>query len=265
VNRWIAKINDALKAVLITVVQSVFAFLGRNAAYLFAKGPILVIAPHPDDETLGCGAAIARARAASEKVHIVVITDGGASITLHPLSREELVALRQQEMIAACKVLGVAADDITFLGIPDTKAREQIPAIEKALADQIERLKPQLILSPYGVDHHEDHKATARAVDKLYKNKTITCPVLEYPIWFWWRAGMDHLFNFERLHQLRCLKMGSYRETKRLAIRAHRSQCPHLFGESFPASFFQPLSFEVQYFKSYEIFFEKSDKSRLSS
>src|SRR4051812_6496913 len=83
-------------------------------------GPTLVVAPHPDDEALGCGGVIALLRQAGISVHVIVASDGAAS---HPGSKTHpppvLGELRRAEAEAGCRLLGVPTDDVTFLGFPD--------------------------------------------------------------------------------------------------------------------------------------------------
>lgn len=90
---------------------------------------VLVIAPHPDDETLGAGGAIQIARAADADVRVVVVTNGDGQ-ALAPLALEgRLVARapdfiangqrRQAETLEAARALGLSGDDVVFLGYPD--------------------------------------------------------------------------------------------------------------------------------------------------
>lgn len=80
-----------------------------------ATSPILVVAPHPDDECLGCGGAIALLQSIGCHVHILVISDGTMS---HPHSRQypaaALRSLREQETRSAMAILGVDIHRITF-------------------------------------------------------------------------------------------------------------------------------------------------------
>jgi LmbE family N-acetylglucosaminyl deacetylase len=94
-------------------------------------GPILIFAPHPDDETLGCAGVIMKARRAGRSVRVVVCTNGdGFAKAAAVLSGKEMAALgpedflavarvRQQGAIDATKVLGLASEDLVFLGYPD--------------------------------------------------------------------------------------------------------------------------------------------------
>ena len=87
---------------------------------LLGEGGAVIVAPHPDDESLGCGALILKVVAAGRPVRIVFVSDGARS---HPNSRsypaERLRTLREKEALAAAAALGVAASQIEFLRLPD--------------------------------------------------------------------------------------------------------------------------------------------------
>ena len=91
-----------------------------DLAKLLGRGGAVVVAPHPDDESLGCGALISEAAAAGRSVRIIVLSDGTRS---HPNSkafpREKLRALREEEARRAASALGVGVSQITFVGLPD--------------------------------------------------------------------------------------------------------------------------------------------------
>jgi LmbE family N-acetylglucosaminyl deacetylase len=96
-----------------------------------AQAPIVVFAPHPDDETLGCAGVIMKARRAGRRVRVVVCTNGDGFVqAAAKLSGKEAAALgpedflavarvRQQGAIDATRVLGLAPEDLVFLGYPD--------------------------------------------------------------------------------------------------------------------------------------------------
>ncbi|HEU0117201.1 MAG TPA: PIG-L deacetylase family protein, partial [Alphaproteobacteria bacterium] len=252
-------IKDAVRAALILAFQSIMSVCARDAVGFAAAGPILVIAPHPDDETLGCGAFIARARAQRQHVRIVVVTDGRMAPVPMGETGDRLASLRREELYRATAILGVPKEDVVLLNVHDGEAGANQAAIESALRMQIETLQPHVVVSPYGIDGHEDHRAIADVIDHLVRTNVIKCPVLEYPIWYWLRDGITDIFGGSGLRRLRRIPLYGYTGAKMLAIRAHRSQCPHLFGEYFADSFFQPLSFEAQFFGRYELFFEKTN------
>jgi LmbE family N-acetylglucosaminyl deacetylase len=144
----------------------------------------VVFSPHPDDETLGCGATIALKRRAGARVTVVEMTDGAAS---HPILIEP-VALREvraAEARAAAAVLGVAAEDVVLLGYPDgALATCADDAIERVAA-ALETLRPREVFVPYRDDGHADHVATCAIVRAALARCAFPPPVVyEYPVWF---------------------------------------------------------------------------------
>jgi LmbE family N-acetylglucosaminyl deacetylase len=246
-------IKDIAKAAIIWAGQNCMFTLARDETQAALRGPFLVIAPHPDDETLGCGAFIARARASGQTVRIVIVLDDDRDAT----HRSGFIAeLRRQEALKASATLGVAPDNVVFLKQPDGAAQTHIDAIEKGLGEQVRLTCPTLVLSPYGEDKHSDHRAVAEAVNRLHRKGLIACPVYEYPIWFWLRNGLDHLLRMDRIRCLRRIHARAYVPTKTTAMKAHRSQYPKLLG-GLSEGLFQPFSFRIQFFARYEVFFEK--------
>ena len=83
----------------------------------------LILAPHPDDESLGCGGLIAACCQAGKPPIVAILTDGGMS---HPGSkayhRERLVRVREAEACDAASILGLPQDRLIFLREPDADA-----------------------------------------------------------------------------------------------------------------------------------------------
>ena len=90
---------------------------------------ILVLAPHPDDEVLGCGGVIQRAKSMNIPVHVVFLTYGDFNEwsffiyrklpPITPTAVEGMGEVRHDEAVAADESLGLSPDDLTFLGYPD--------------------------------------------------------------------------------------------------------------------------------------------------
>ncbi|MBI3301259.1 MAG: PIG-L family deacetylase [Deltaproteobacteria bacterium] len=127
---------------------------------------VLVIAPHPDDESLGCGGTIVRYTQAGTRVALVVVSDG-AALAEHGQHQSDLVTARQQETAAAAKVLGI--HDVDALGFPDGCLMDHAREIQAALAACIAAFKPDTVFCPSPVDSHPDHIAVARVALQLLR------------------------------------------------------------------------------------------------
>src|SRR5262249_55735949 len=102
---------------------------------------ILVVAPHPDDEAIGCGGMICLHRRRGESVHVVFLTSGERGLPDTPA--EVVIALREEEARAAGKVLGVSGID--FLRLPDLGVGEHIEQGAELLRKVLEARRPNLI------------------------------------------------------------------------------------------------------------------------
>jgi LmbE family N-acetylglucosaminyl deacetylase len=118
---------------------------------------VVVLAPHPDDETLGCGGTIRRYADEGVPVVVVVMTDGSG---VHS-ERSDIVALRREEARRAAEILGV--QEVVFLEFVDGELQTQREALQRRLDAELSRLAPDIVFAPFPVDPHPDHVATAEA------------------------------------------------------------------------------------------------------
>lgn len=122
---------------------------------------VLAIAPHPDDETIGCGGTLGRLAAAGSHIEVVLVTDGGATLT-SARATSAVRSRRRTEAIAACGILGLDAP--RCLGLPDGGLTAHLPELEHALHDAIDETRPDLVLAPWLLDAHPDHRAVSHAL-----------------------------------------------------------------------------------------------------
>ena len=112
---------------------------------------ILVVAPHPDDETLGAGGTITKFSDQGNKVFVLVVSGH-----LPPLYTREQYEVTVHEAAAAFKILGVAAS--RFLEIPATMvASEPTSSLNKQIFNIVADLHPDIVLCPFP-DRHVDHR-----------------------------------------------------------------------------------------------------------
>ncbi len=185
--------------------------------------PWLVVAPHPDDETLGCGATIARARGMGITVHVAVVTDGRGHPPGFP-DPQSLVAIRRKETLRACGILGVPASCVEFLGFVDGRAGSHIEAIRARLIAIIAEIDPDLIFVPSGIDNHADHRAVAAAVDGGLRDGALGATVLAYPLWFWFPRFLLRAFATGACFRLVGVAAGPFLAVKAKALTEFHSQ-----------------------------------------
>lgn len=188
-------------------------------------GCLLVIAPHPDDESFGCGALISQYVAAKQGVHILIVTDGSASSSQETIAHETLASLRHQEVLDAAQVLGCAPNSVIFLNYKDANVARSENKLSHDLKTHIEKIAPTLIASPFVIDGNADHVAVAHAMQRI----EVTAPLLFYPMWFWPKQAFLMLFSAQNYHAFR-LDARPYLEIKEKAIRSHRSQFENITG-----------------------------------
>lgn len=118
---------------------------------------VLFMAPHPDDEVLGCGGTIAKFTSAAREVHVGYLTSGENGSRDVPAA--ELGVLREREARAAMSVLGVDPDNLAFLRIGDGQIspydRKQVDAVIRLLR----QVRPAMLYVPHGEDGSFDHQA----------------------------------------------------------------------------------------------------------
>jgi LmbE family N-acetylglucosaminyl deacetylase len=203
---------------------------------------LLVVAPHPDDDAIGCGGTIARSAARGASVSVVYVTDGAAS---HPNSKryppENLRALREREAGLGLRRLGVTKEPV-FLRVPDGQvaslsARERGLAIA-ALEECIRASACDVVFGPWRNEPHPDHAGTAALLTAALARRSPSPLSLSYAVWLEVfgtpsdrpGAGWAHLDVHLSTEELAC---------KRAAIMAHASQVSPLIDDD-PEGFRAP-------------------------
>lgn len=196
--------------------------------YAAIAGPTIVIAPHPDDETLGCGGLIARLTRDGHVVHTVFVTDGGASHRNSPTwSRERLAECREQEGAEALARLGATNQPRSFLQLLDAEMPKPDSAEREAaiawLLDILDATQPHLVILPWRRDPHCDHRDSWQlAMDAIALSDQHPV-ILEYSIWLdelGTPADQPLAGEMARVS----LDIAHHLALKRHAIAAHRSQ-----------------------------------------
>jgi LmbE family N-acetylglucosaminyl deacetylase len=188
---------------------------------LTACTEIVVVAAHPDDETLGFGAAAATLADRGVRVQVVAVSDGGASHPhLTPLQSCHLARTRRAELRTAARVLGVPAP--ICLGLPDGELSDHQDRLTDLLSDLLAALPGQTwCAANWRGDGHPDHEAVGRAA--AVATARIGSVLLEYPVWMWhWASPGDDAVPWDRLYTMPPADHAV--ELKAAAARCYRTQ-----------------------------------------
>ena len=223
-------------------------FYFKSQPLVVSKKSVMVISPHQDDETLGCGGLIALKRSLGVPVEVVFLTDGryGRPNWITP---EKIIDVRQQEAVNALNILGVASSEAHFLNQTDNSLQDlsddQRQYIIERLVQRLLSFMPEEIYVPHRKDIHSDHEATYKLVKEAIAASGIQVEILQYPIWMFWQNPLSFSLKSEDIADAYRLEIDSVKDRKKQAIETYQSQLPGL-TRGFVARFFLP----------YEIFFK---------
>jgi LmbE family N-acetylglucosaminyl deacetylase len=221
---------------------------------IIGTGTCLILAPHPDDESLACGGLIAACTEAGRPPLVAILTDGAGS---HPNSRafppDRLRARRAQEARTALTRLGLPPDRLTFLNQPDTAAPHAGPAFDKTVTILLALIRQEpactAILAPWRHDPHCDHEAASCLAAAA--SKTAAIRHVAYPVWGWTLSPDTPIPGAPgtgfRLDIIR------FRGAKKAAIEAHQSQYGDLITDD-PTGFRLPPELLSIFDTPYETF-----------
>ncbi|QIQ85370.1 PIG-L family deacetylase [Erythrobacter sp.] len=217
-------------------------------ATLAPPGGLLIVAPHPDDETLGCGMALAAAAEAGRRIAILLLTDGEAS---HPASRlfpeDARRALRRRELSRALAALAPGHRVRLWAAhCPDgegARAAEDKELIATALG-AARGHGTRAVWSTWGGDPHCDHEAAARLAARLAEQ--LGAAHWSFPVWgrFGARPVPRHIRRFSKRR---------FAPAKRAAMAAYASQMTDLIDDD-PDGFLMPSALAAHFQTHPEIF-----------
>ncbi len=228
-------VRGAAKGAVRLLSSSALRAAGRDATDAFTGRATLVVAPHPDDETLGCGAAIARMRSRGTPVEVVLMSGGGASPRPAGMSLEDMLHLRRDEAAHALGILGVERAGVVHLDFEDGAMPQRQAQMTDALEGLISRRTPQQVLVTSSQDRHPDHVAVALAA-RAAAASVDGVRVYEYAVW----QRVPALTAARSRRRPLLVRSGRFVEQKRAAVEAYESQLDH-FPQGFVRDFLLPF------------------------
>lgn len=190
--------------------------LDRLTVWEPLDAPVIVLAPHPDDETLAAGGFIAAQCARGMDLTVIAATDGENAYERN----QGLAETRREEQVCALARLGVPEQKVIRLGLVDSGVTGQ----EEEL---IARLRPLItgrtqIIAPWAGDFHPDHEACGRAASVVARESGAV--LISYFFWTWHRGSVKSL---EGLRLRKFPLTGEVMTAKREALACHASQLEH--------------------------------------
>lgn len=139
---------------------------------------MLVVAPHQDDEIIGCGGALALHVASSHRAGIVVLQDGADGHQELGMRREEMTAMRNAESKRAASLLGIEPRFLNHANLTSAA-----PAAADELAKIISETRADAIFAPFPLDGHPEHRAANYILAEALKKTGANVRVYGYEVW----------------------------------------------------------------------------------
>jgi len=230
-----------------------------------SKGTVIILAPHPDDETLGCGGTIAKKVNDGYRVLIVIMTDGRHSFTLvedvdSDLKPQELKEMRKNEVKTAARILGVPEENLCFLEFEDGSLEHNEKEAREKIISILRRNPPTEVYYTSEKDFNPDHRATNRIAGGAVKKLGFHILQYEYSVTQTYaRVGplIDSLLNVFR-RNLVSVDISKFVDLKKRAIKEFKSQTTLLSSKQRKPS----LSSRTieRHLKNKEIFYVRKQK-----
>lgn len=144
------------------------------------RGRILVLAPHPDDEAIGCGGILALHHDQGDPIKVIFMTDGAAGDPFGYYGNLDYRELRREEARRAARILGIEA--LEFWGYPDGRLSEAKDLAHRLL-DLLRRERPDIVYRPSTAEVHLDHFALAVSFEEAARRYEGAFADFCYEIW----------------------------------------------------------------------------------
>jgi len=167
---------------------------------------MLVVAPHQDDEVIGCGGCMVLQKEAGADLHVVFTQDGGNEHAADGRSREDQVALREREAVRVTEELGIETP--RFLRA-SSMVGEQKEDLVAGLLDELERTRADVVFVPFFLDYNYEHQLTNYALADALERLGRPVKVMGYEVW-----GLtvpNVIVNIDEVHERKRRLIGYYK------------------------------------------------------
>jgi LmbE family N-acetylglucosaminyl deacetylase len=199
----------------------------------FFAGSGLILVPHMDDEALGCGGTIALLPDKRDW-QVLYATDGMGSpepvLPWRDKITPDLGRIRQSEAMAALAVLGIPAQNVHFLDLPDGRLSRHRRQLYQAIARLVAEWQPDHLLVPFRFDRHPDHLALNHVATRLVDEGAFWGQITEYFVYHQWRMlPTKDVRAYIRPNLLRVVDVAAVAQQKRTALDCFKSQTTRFY------------------------------------
>jgi LmbE family N-acetylglucosaminyl deacetylase len=186
---------------------------------------ILVVAPHPDDETFGASGVICKCLANAGRVTIVFLTSGGASHKgCCDIPSAELETKREITSRRAAQLFGISDTNLHYLRLPDGRLphRDQ-PGFTEAtelLAAILKTVKPSQVYATHPAEGWSDHTAGAQMAESAIQSANSNAELFYYCVWLWLSVPFGVLAGLDWSRGLK-MDIDEFVDTKQQAVRLY--------------------------------------------
>lgn len=206
-------------------------------------GPVVILAPHPDDETLGCGGLIALRAHEGRRVVVVVITDGRALLKRFGVERDptpaEVSVMRKNETRRAVDILSGGSAEIIFLDFENEGLLAQRAAATRKITALLSELRPGEVYMPSPFEGHAEHVAVNEMAREACSSSNACPSTFEFMITL--KRGVTPESVPRRVIGV---NVAAHRETERRALQEFRSHLDIIYAG-------QPAPFETNNYERY--------------
>ena len=175
-------IKDVIRLLRIKIIHMI-ALLKSNIFMDLSK--VLIVAPHPDDEIIGCSGLMQSLLKTGKEVFVVILTGGeGSHCGCCSISTSDLIKARRELAVKANMQVGISKDNLYFLHYQDGNIHYEYQDTEK-LASLIKKVRPDSIFVPHRGEGWNDHLQARNIIQKLIENNS-DIRLYEYCVWFWY-------------------------------------------------------------------------------
>ena len=215
----------------------------KTSPFIVHDNAILIIAPHPDDETFGCAGLITNKVKHGANVTIAFLTYGENS--MKEVANEEVASNRKKTSHDVCGMLGV--QDIHYCGLKDGKIPRRDSSnykdALKIVTELVKKVKPQEVFCTHVSEGWSDHTAAAELAEDALKKIDDDISLYYYWVWVWFSVPLKkiNLLNFKDTYHLdiedvidkKKVAISKYLDSKNSDEKAYCGELPKMFLKAF--------------------------------